>query len=601
VSWPTENDYDRLLETPQETFLDPRLRSCGVVCDRQGQPIRSAGRSAVVYKICLGPPEAPYEIAARLYRNPDGKPEPWAAERGPQVAGWLAQSHGIERRMPEAFEFLSEGLRWKRSVLPMTIMQWLDARPLPQWLAEQYRRRNMAAISDACLEWIYLIHDLVQHGLVHGQIKPGHLLVENSGRFRLVDSDCLVPCDDAAQLDASKLPSTNPYRHPDPASGGNLQKLDVFPAVTILAELRALALMPQRWDEPQRSDGQRLLITERDIESPASSALFAAMDATGDPAWRSLRGILVDLYERTANQLPTMGELVRDLESIAWSLPGPSADSQDQMHQSAVRLSHEPDAVQVVAPIGGLQGSGVPEESFRDVPAPAQQNPVSAASDAETRWGDHPPDDPPAVLPPPVFHGEDRLEPASGPTLGGSGRCPLLLEAIRADNSPLARQLFDLADIQRAHQLGLLDDQDQRDLLSWAQQHLRPRASLGLASAYPNSELLCVAPGEYELDWIWPEIRLADKCLCAVAEIEPAADKTPEQLRTQLVWEQEIGYEQRAQIKLRVRSGWQTDFAVVVWAVIDLGFQRVYSESLCFESPLRIVSPVPRKRRRRHP
>ncbi|TVS19437.1 MAG: hypothetical protein EA424_08505 [Planctomycetaceae bacterium] len=601
MSWPTENDYDRLLETPQETFLDPRLRSCSVVCDRQGQPIRLAGRSAVVYKICLGPPEAPYEIAARLYRNPDGKSKPWAANRGRQVAGWLAQSHGIERRMPEAFEFLSEGLRWKRSVLPMTIMQWLDARPLPQWLAEQCRRRNTAAISDACLEWIYLMHDLVQHGLVHGQIKPGHLLVENSGRFRLVDSDCLVPGHEAQQLDASKLPLTNPYRHPDPVSGGNLQKLDVFPAVTILAELRALALMPERWDEPQQSDGRRLLIAERDIESPASSALFAALDASGDPAWRLLRGILGDLYERTADQLPTMGELVRDLESIAWSLPASVPDSDDRPHQSTVRPSLEPDIVQAVAPIGGPLGSNAPEEKPRDAPAPAQQNAVIAASNTETRWGDHPPDDPPAVLPPPVLHGGDRLDSSTGPAVAGSGRCPLLLEAIRAGNSPLARQLFDLADIQRAHQLGQWDDQDRRDLLSWTQQHLRPRASLGLAPAYPNSELLCVAPGEYELDWIWPEIRLADKCLCAVAEIEPAADKTPEQMRAQLVWEHEIGYEQRAQVKLRVRPGWRADFAIVVWAVIDLGFQRVYSESLCFESPLRIVSPVPRKRRKRHP
>ncbi len=588
MRWPTENDYDRMLEIPQETFLDARLRSCTMVCDRQGQPIRLVGRSAVVYKIRLGPPEAPYEIAARLYQNPTDDAKPWAATRGQQVAEWLMQTQGIQRRMPEAFEFLSEGLRWKRTVLPMTIMQWLDARPLPQWLAEQCRRRNGAAIGDACLEWIYLLNDLAQHDLVHAQIKPGHLLVENSGRFRLVDSDCLVPAEDARQLQASQLPLANPYRHPEPVTGDTLRKLDVFPAVTILAELRTLALLPERWEDRQQDDGQRLLIAERDIEAPGSSPLFAALDTSGDPAWRSLRAMLVDLYERTPDQLPTMHEMIQELESIPWDPPRSPSDLDDQTRRAAGSIFIQPDA-----PMGTSGGQGHEEAS------PAERDPVNTDAGTETRWGDRPPDAPPtaprASLPP------DASRSPSTPTAAaaGSGRCPLLLHAIRAGDSALARQLFDLADIQRAHDHRQLNEQDQDDLSGWTQQHLRARSSLGLAAAYPNAELLCVAPGEYELDWIWPEIRLADKCLCAVAEIEPAADRTPEQLRSQLVWEHEIGYEQRAQIKLRVRSGWQADFVVVVWAVIDLGFHRVYSENLCFESRLRIVAPVRRKRRKK--
>lgn len=603
MNWPTEHDYDRLLETPQETFLDPRLRSCTMVRDRQGHPIRLAGRSAVVYKIRLGPPEAPYEIAARFYRNLAGDGPPWAATRGQQVAEWLARSRGIQRRTPEAFEFLSEGLRWQRSVLPMTIMQWLDARPLPQWLAEQCRRRNSAAVGDACLEWIYVLNDLAQHDLLHGQIKPSHLLVENSGRFRLVDCDCLVPREAAKQLAAAKLPFTNPYRHPDPANGGTLQKLDVFPAVTILAELRALALLPERWDVPQPGEGRRLLIAERDIEAPDSSPLFAALDACDDPAWCSLRALLVDLYERPADQLPGLHEMLQELESFPWTLAPSPASSKEPTRRTAENDLREPSPVQTVAPIG-TPGSRIHEEAFAGVAAPAAQDPVGAVVDTEARWGDHPPTAPAAAPHPPPLPGESRSpsHPGSshpGPTAAGSGRCPLLLEAIRAGNSALARQLFDLADIQRAHDHRQLDEQDQNDLIGWTQQHLRARSSLGLAAAYPNSELLCVAPGEYELDWIWPEIRLADKCLCAVAELQPAADKTPEQLRAQLVWEHEIGYEQRAQIKLRVRSDWQADFAIVVWAVIELGFQRVYSESLCLESSLRIVTPVPRKKRKR--
>jgi hypothetical protein len=120
-------------------------------------------------------------------------------------------------------------------------------------------------------------------------------------------------------------------------------------------------------------------------------------------------------------------------------------------------------------------------------------------------------------------------------------------------------------------------------LSDWIRRELLPREKLGLAllEGVPGIALAERPEGYYRFRWSWPAERLADRCLLAVVQAEPASADEPEGLEAR--WRGEIGADEwfaaGGSRLIPVESGWGGSF-VVVWAIVDAGFARFHSSPL---------------------
>ena len=71
------------------------------------------------------------------------------------------------------------------------VTEYAEGLPLPQWLAEEAERRHqLPLLLESALRILQSLH---REGVLHRDIKPGHLIVDAAGRVRLVDFGAAVP------------------------------------------------------------------------------------------------------------------------------------------------------------------------------------------------------------------------------------------------------------------------------------------------------------------------------------------------------------------------------------------------------------------------
>lgn len=117
----------------------------------------------------------------------------------------------------------------------------------------------------------------------------------------------------------------------------------------------------------------------------------------------------------------------------------------------------------------------------------------------------------------------------------------------------------------------------------WLRSDVLPLEKLGLA---PPAEQPALSPveepeGHFRAAWKWPETRLAEQCILAVCPVEPKAGDDPRQLAAH--WRECVSAAQWAEDGpgrlIPVEKGWEGS-SVAVWAVVDLGFQKLFSPPL---------------------
>jgi hypothetical protein len=120
-------------------------------------------------------------------------------------------------------------------------------------------------------------------------------------------------------------------------------------------------------------------------------------------------------------------------------------------------------------------------------------------------------------------------------------------------------------------------------LEQWLRSEVLPLEKLGLA---PPDEQPALSPveeseGHLHATWKWPEPRLSEQCILAVCPTEPKDGDDPEQLAAH--WRESVSSAQWSTEglgrRIPVDRGWEGS-SVVVWSVIDLGYQKYFSPPL---------------------
>ena len=76
--------------------------------------------------------------------------------------------------------------------IPFLVMEWIDGCPVDQWF-EGGVRKPLSALRLMLLQVLDGLRALHEGGIVHGDLKPSHILVEPDGRAVLIDFDLAIP------------------------------------------------------------------------------------------------------------------------------------------------------------------------------------------------------------------------------------------------------------------------------------------------------------------------------------------------------------------------------------------------------------------------
>ena len=264
------DDYATSIQIPQ--FLRPQKLSCGSPEMNGIRPVMYTGGFCVVFP----------------YKSPQGK---YA------VRCWHAQVEGAQERMKRISEFLEtanlpyfvdfqyyeEGINTSQGVLPIVVMDWVDAKPLKSYI--QGILKNKSALNALADNFMQMIKDLHNKGISHGDLQHGNIMVKSDGRLVLVDYDSMyVP---SLQGYSSTTSGLWGYQHPARFSYKTVTpKADYFSELVIYTSIKALAVYPELWQKLQMEDTDTLIFSKEDIESGGKSPIFN--DISKDPYLKEL-------------------------------------------------------------------------------------------------------------------------------------------------------------------------------------------------------------------------------------------------------------------------------------------------------------------------
>lgn len=286
------DDYSTSIQVPQ--FVKP-VKLAGGSPEMNGfRPVMYTGGFCVVF---------PYKTSNAKYA----------------VRCWHAQVDGAQERMKRISEFLTqqnlpyfvdfeyeeEGINTSKGILPIVVMDWVDAKPLKSYIHDIIG--NQLALDSLADNFLQMVSDLHHIGISHGDLQHGNILVKNDGSLVLVDYDSLyVPTISGYSSVTNGLWG---YQHPARFSMTQVSpKADYFSELIIYTSIKALSIFPDLWSDLKIEDTDTMLFSKEDIESKGMSDIFDVISK--DEYISKLVAVIRDFLSKTSiEQLKPLEEV----------------------------------------------------------------------------------------------------------------------------------------------------------------------------------------------------------------------------------------------------------------------------------------------------
>lgn len=271
VWWPSPQDYNESMQTPEGNLIDAELAAGAVFCDERGIPRPVSGNFATVYRVFHADRE--WAVRCFLHEVPDLQQRYELIEQALQK---------LELPCFVSCAYQANGILVDGTAYPLLKMKWCQGKPLDRYIDDlitseihglsggQSVSRKLNALAD---HWLVLLKALQAAGIAHGDLQHGNILVENE-QIVLVDYDGMfVPGMNKTGygLAGTELGHAN-YQHPGRDTWHFDETIDNFSGWLIYIALRCLAIDPELW---LGSPGKEcLLFTRHDLKAPKSSLMF---------------------------------------------------------------------------------------------------------------------------------------------------------------------------------------------------------------------------------------------------------------------------------------------------------------------------------------
>ena len=248
------------------------------VLDNYGEPYRSSGAFAVVFKMKDEQTGKCYALKC-FTEEQEGRAEAYR-----QIAEEL---EFVDSPYITSVKYLEKELfvdsNCEDDEFPVLLMDWIEGETMETYIADHYMDNH--AISMLCYRFCKMAAWLRSQSFAHGDIKPDNIMVRSDGTLTFVDYDGMfVP---AMKGQKSPTIGTKDFSHPLRTINDFDETIDDFALASIALSLKAISLNPSLLNEYGASD--RLLFSAADyLDLSKSKTMTALQDLLADEETRTL-------------------------------------------------------------------------------------------------------------------------------------------------------------------------------------------------------------------------------------------------------------------------------------------------------------------------
>ena len=268
------------------------------VLDKYGEPYRSSGAFAVVFKM-KDEQTGKYYALKCFTEEQEGRAEAYrqiAEELEFVDSSYITSVMYLEKEL-----FVDSNC--EDDEFPVLLMDWIEGETMETYVAANYTDTH--AMSMLCYRFCKMAAWLRSQSFAHGDIKPDNIMVRPDGTLTLVDYDGMfVP---AMKGQKSPTIGTKDFSHPLRTIDDFDETIDDFALASIALSLKTISLNPSLLQTYGASD--RLLFSAADYLDLSKSNTFTA-----------LQGLLADEEAKTLMSMFLLASAKKDLSMCSFRL-----------------------------------------------------------------------------------------------------------------------------------------------------------------------------------------------------------------------------------------------------------------------------------------
>lgn len=198
----------------------------------------------------------------------------WHVPMGENKDRYLAISKYLTNsKLPYFADFIydEKGLLVNGELTDTIRMEWLDGILLKDYIEKNLN--DKPKLEQLANDFLVMSKTLRANKISHGDLQEGNLLVDDSGKIRLVDYDSI--CIPAIEGQPELVTGLKGYQHPSRFKNSKASlKADYFSELIIYLSILGIAEKSELWEKYQVKDTCYLLFTETDFEKIESSQIY---------------------------------------------------------------------------------------------------------------------------------------------------------------------------------------------------------------------------------------------------------------------------------------------------------------------------------------
>ncbi|MCU1066653.1 protein kinase family protein [Stenotrophomonas maltophilia] len=294
MAYPSLEQYNEALQSPQLVLLDPELKRGSLRTTGLGLPLALCGGFALTYAVTVGAKK----FALRCFHKESRELE----HRYQAISSRLKQ---LNSPYFLNFEFNPAGIRIQGSTYPTVKMAWASGTTLAEFLEAKYADKSALTRLRAAL--ISLAAYLEQNNVAHGDIQPENLMVSADGSaVQLIDYDGLY-VESLKGAKATELGQLN-FQHPQRSADDFGPTLDRFSLLTLDVALQVLIAAPSMWAST-KSEPSAVVFRRNDFLDPTHSTSFQS--AVAIPSARAHVENLAKVAAAPFLTIPSLAEFLK--------------------------------------------------------------------------------------------------------------------------------------------------------------------------------------------------------------------------------------------------------------------------------------------------
>ena len=294
------------------------------VLDNYGEPYRSSGAFAVVFKMKDEQTGKCYALKC-FTEEQEGRAE--AYRQIAEELEFVASPYITSVKYMEKELFVDSNC--EDNEFPVLLMDWIEGETMEAYIADHYMDNH--AMSMLCYRFCKMAAWLRSQPFAHGDIKPDNIMVRPDGTLTLVDYDGMfVP---AMKGQKSPTIGTKDFSHPLRTIDDFDETIDDFALASMALSLKAISLNPSLLDKYGASD--RLLFSAADYLDLSKSKIMTA-----------LQGLLADEEARTLMSMFLLASAKKDLSMCSFRLFGIEKPKEEKVWSTKVTKEDLENAVE---------------------------------------------------------------------------------------------------------------------------------------------------------------------------------------------------------------------------------------------------------------